>query len=470
MPGTSILSDQRSNDSLNGKTRYAACLDLPCLMAEPVSKHPLTRALWWSGIQACVKVLGQFSLVKVIALWYGPAGLALAGQFQNLLYLLQTMGGSATQNSSIQALNQDSLSAESQRGVLTVSLKISFWITMILALLWILGYPWLDALIFPSEFPGWLYFLLPLSCLLSTFFFWANAFLSATKNYRFLAIHNIHQTFWNTILFIVGGQQWGIVGACTGLALAQIPVACYSLWGMKRHAKFRLRVKEVWKFTSLLRKVPYPDGQSLKSPWPMVALSLYSVAASQITLVVVRSIMMKQYDINEVGYWEGLQRIGNIWVPIIATLLSSHFLPILSQQKNRRGFLRHSIQTILASGGLVLLFALILMASRSRVIPLLFSPDFGPMVMLLPLHLITDILKAVNWSLSHAILSQGQAKQLIVVDVIVQGILMGGVAFGSQHFGWAVAVQVYAATTLVQNILTLALWLRTYRLLKATSP
>ncbi|MFM7699431.1 MAG: hypothetical protein ACKO7V_01415, partial [Bacteroidota bacterium] len=139
-----------------------------------MSKHPLTRALWWSGIQACVKVLGQFSLVKVIALWYGPAGLALAGQFQNLLYLLQTMGGSATQHSSIQALNQDGLSAESQRGVLTVSLQISFWITMILALLWILGYPWLDALIFPSEFPGWLYFLLPLSCLLSTFFFWAN--------------------------------------------------------------------------------------------------------------------------------------------------------------------------------------------------------------------------------------------------------------------------------------------------------
>jgi PST family polysaccharide transporter len=239
---------------------------------------------------------------------------------------------------------------------------------------------------------------------------------------------------------------------------------------MKRHAKYRLRAKEVWNFTSLFRKLPYPDGQSLKSPWPMVALSLYSVAASQITLVVVRSIMMKQYDMNEVGYWEGLQRIGNIWVPIIATLLSSHFLPILSQQRTRKGFLQHSIQTILASGGLVSLFALVLMASRSRVIPLLFSQDFGPMIMLLPLHLITDILKAVNWSLSHAILSQGQAKQLIVVDVVVQGILMGGVAFGSQHFGWAVAVQVYAATTLVQNILTLILWLRTYRLLKATSP
>ena len=439
-------------------------------MAEPVSKHPLTRALWWSGIQACAKVLGQFSLVKVIALWYGPAGLALAGQFQNLLYLLQTMGGSATQNSSIQALNQDGLSAESRRGVLTVSFKISFWITTILALLWILGYPWLDALIFPSEFPGWLYFLLPLSCLLSTFFFWANAYLSATKNYRSLAIHNIHQTFWNTILFIVGGKQWGIVGACTGLALAQIPLAFYSIWGMKRHTKFRLRAKEVWNFTSLFRKLPYPDGQSLKSPWPMVALSLYSVAASQITLVVIRSIMMKQYDMNEVGYWEGLQRLGNLWIPVIATLLTSHFLPVLSQQRNREGFLRHSMQTLLVSGGLVSLFALVLMAIRFQAIPLLFSSDFGPMVMLLPLQCIADIFKAVNWSLSHAILSQGQAKQLIVVDVVVQGILMGGVAFGSQHFGWELAVQVYAVATLVQSILTLALWLRTYRQLLTTNP
>ncbi|MFM8317664.1 MAG: hypothetical protein ACKOAV_04735, partial [Bacteroidota bacterium] len=264
--------------------------------------------------------------------------------------------------------------------------------------------------------------------------------------------------------------QWGIVGACTGLALAQIPLAGYSLWGMKRRAKFRLRVKEVWSFTSLFRKVPYPDGQSLKSPWPMVALSLYSVAASQITLVVIRSIMMKQFDMNEVGYWEGLQRLGNLWIPVIATLLTSHFLPILSQQRNREGFLRHSMQSVLASGGLLTLFALVLMVFRFQAIPLLFSSDFGPMVMLLPLQCIADIFKAVNWSLSHAILSQGQAKQLIVVDVVVQGILMGGVAFGSQHFGWELAVQVYAAATLVQSILTLALWLRTYRLLLATNP
>ena len=110
------------------------------------------------------------------------------------------------------------------------------------------------------------------------------------------------------------------------------------------------------------------------------------------------------------------------------------------------------------------------MAFRFQAIPLLFSSDFGPMVMLLPMQLIADILKAVNWSLSHAVLSQGHAKQLIVVDVIVQGILMGGVALGSQHFGWAVAVQVYAAATLVQSILTMALWLRTYRLLMATNP
>jgi O-antigen/teichoic acid export membrane protein len=380
------------------------------------------------------------------------------------------MGGSATQNSSIQALNQEVLSAESQRGVLTVSLSISFWITTVLALLWGLGYPWLRGLVFPSEFPVWLYFLLPVSCLLSTFFFWANAFLSATKNYRSLAIHNIHQTFWNTVLFIVGGQGWGIVGACTGLAMAQIPIACLSIWRMRQRAKVTVRLKEIWNISSIMRNVPYPDSPKMKSPWPMVALSLYSVAASQITLVVIRSIMMKQYPINEVGYWEGLQRIGNLWIPVIATILSSHFLPILSQQKNRQGFLRHSIQSNLASGGLVLLFALGLMAFRFQAIPLLFSSDFGPMVMLLPLQLIADILKAVNWSLSHAVLSQGHAKQLIVVDVIVQGILMGGVALGSQHFGWAVAVQVYAAATLVQSILTMALWLRTYRLLMATNP
>jgi hypothetical protein len=430
-----------------------------------VRKHPLTKALWWSGIQACIKVLSQFSLVKVIALWFGPPGMALAGQFQNILYLLQTLGGSATQNSSIQAYNQIGLSPESRSVVLSVSLRISISISVILAALWVLGYPLLGGTIFPYGLPWWLYFLLPVSCFLSAFFFWANSYLSATKNYRLLAFHNIQQTLWTTSLFIAGGHFWGLNGACAGLAIAQIPVALHSIRWMNFRFGAGISIRELWSFRSLLRKAPYPIVESIKSPWPVIGLALYSVAATQFTLVAVRTIMIAHYPLEQVGYWEGLQRIGNLWVPVIATILASHFLPILSCQEHREGFLRHSIQTALSSGGLVMVFALCLMVFRFQAIPMLLSKDFGPMLMILPLQLIADILKAANWGLSHAVMAKGQSKNLIIADLIFQGTLLGGVAFGALNFDWAFAVQAYAAATALHCVLTLALWLRVYRLL-----
>jgi len=131
--------------------------------------------------------------------------LALASQFQYILYLLQILGGTATQNSSIQALSQTGLSPESRTQAISVSLRISLFIAVVLATLWVLSYTWLKGSIFPNDFPAWLYFLLPATCLLSSFFSWANTCLCTTKNYRLLAFHNIQQILWNMAFFIIMG-------------------------------------------------------------------------------------------------------------------------------------------------------------------------------------------------------------------------------------------------------------------------
>jgi hypothetical protein len=64
-------------------------------------------------------------------------------------------------------------------------------------------------------------------------------------------------------------------------------------------------------------------------------MALYSVGMTQVVLVLIRSQLLAEFSAETAGWWEGVQRIGNLWVPVISTLMTSHFLPALSQAKDR---------------------------------------------------------------------------------------------------------------------------------------
>ena len=68
--------------------------------------EPIQKALGWSILQSAFKLTGLYGVGKLMALWFGPAGLALIGQFQSLLYLQQNAGGFATYNALIQGMSQ----------------------------------------------------------------------------------------------------------------------------------------------------------------------------------------------------------------------------------------------------------------------------------------------------------------------------------------------------------------------------
>jgi len=108
-------------------------------------------------------------------------------------------------------------------------------------------------------------------------------------------------------------------GTYTRLAIAQFPVALHSLHWMHHRFKIRISASELWSFRPLLRLIQNRVDHSLKSPWPDIDLALYSIAATQLSLVAVHTIMMTHYSLEEVGYWVGLQRIDNLWVPLIVT-------------------------------------------------------------------------------------------------------------------------------------------------------
>ena len=419
-------------------------------MAKLPDFKPIQKALGWSVLQSVYKLGGLYGVGKLMALWFGPAGLALIGQFQNLLYLQQNAGGAAVHNALIQGLSRLQGEQRDPNPLLREGMLLGIALSLAVSVLWWALMPWVLDPILGENFPLTLAWVLPLTVLGSTFWAGALAQASSQGHYRRNALLNMAQTSSTLLFFGILGYRWGLYGACLGLGLAQIPPALYAYFQLKRYSR---SLQGPW--ASIIVSFAQLRHSRL---WPLVVMSLYSVGVTQVVLVIIRSHLFTEFSAETAGWWEGVQRIGNLWVPVISTLLTSHFLPSLSQAKDRSTYTRLSWQAALISSGLVGLYALAVWLLGDRAVTLLFSQDFHPMLAVLPLHLATDVLKAGVWGLHNAMLARQKASWLLFLDLGFQSAYVLGVLWATPRYGWEAAVGVYAAGMVVNALITIVLW------------
>jgi PST family polysaccharide transporter len=120
------------------------------------ASKPIQKALGWSILQSVYKLGGLYSVGKLMALWFGPAGLALIGQFQNLLYLQQNAGGAAVHNALIQGMSQQKAEGRDEESYLRKGLALGMILSLGVALLWWALLPWLLDPVLGGDFPLWL--------------------------------------------------------------------------------------------------------------------------------------------------------------------------------------------------------------------------------------------------------------------------------------------------------------------------
>jgi len=402
------------------------------------------RALGWSVLQSAVKVVGNFTMGKLVAIWFGPAGLAIVGQFQNLFFLQQSATGGAVQNGVIQGVAHADSNEEEQKVVIESGAAITMALTILFSLLWVFGSVWIREHWLEENFPPLVYYFLPISLIFSSVFFLVSGYFSALKNYSINATINILQSVATVLFFAVFGKIWGIYGACFGLLLGQIPAV---IWGF-RYFKKKLSV-------SISLRWPQKKENGM---WNFALLALYSAIATQLNQLLIRTHLTTEFSEVQAGYWEALQRISNLWVPVVSVLFTSLFLPRLTQRKLRGEFLKDTFLTVLAAGGLVFLFAVSVFAVKDWLLQWLFSEEFSSAKHMIGLHLLGDVLKAMTWSFAYALLSRKKSIALLVIDLLFNVLYYGLVVFLTNQGDWTGAILAYPLAMLVNLCATIGFW------------
>lgn len=366
----------------------------------------LVKTSLLSFIATAVKVLSGLVINKALAVYVGPAGLAIVGQFQNFLQIALTLAQGALNSGVTKYVAEYSKEDEKFPGILSTSLRISFYCSLTVSFV-ILGLsPWLSSWLMKSGEYTYVFVLLAITLSLFVLNNLLLSILNGLKEIKTFILINIIQSVsalvFTSLLIVFLGTH----GALIALATNQSVILFVVLLKLKNHPAIKIDNFKLAYDPILARKL-----------FSFVAMGLVSLICTPANLLLIRNLIGEKIGWDEAGYWQAIWYISSTYLMVVTTALGIYFLPTLSELKSKkelqgelfRGYLL--IIPTVAAMGIVIFFL------RDFIISLLFTENFSAMRELFKWQLIGDVFKIASWLLSYLLLAKAQTKKFIMAEI-----------------------------------------------------
>jgi PST family polysaccharide transporter len=388
-------------------------------------------------------------LNKVLAVYLGTGGYAAIGQFQNLVTVVATFGGGATNAGVVKYTAQYRDDPARQEAVWRTAamlglLGASVCAVVLLALRepiarWALG---------DSAMSGVVVWLAA-----SVAFIVINGLLLAILNgrkamgaYVAASIAGSLTTAATAIGLVLA---FGLYGALVALAVSQALACGVTAWLFMRTFGVRWR--------SLCGRI---DAAVARSLGGFALMSIASALAIPLAQITIRQGLILQLGWHEAGLWQALSKISETHLMLLTTTLSVYFLPRFSEigdaaelrAEVAKGY-RFVLPVVSAS-------ALLLFGMREPLIRVLLSPEFLPLTDVIGWQLCGDVLKIVSWVVGFTLVSHARTTAFIVTELLFSALLVGLTLVGAALDGLRGTAIAYALTYALHGAAMLGLFMQ----------
>lgn len=373
-----------------------------------------------NGVSVAIRTVISFVLNKILAIYIGPSGYPLMGQFQNFIQMITTFSGNAINTAIVKYTAEYHQEEEKQKQiwqnagsiVLTLSLACSVAILLLkkqLSLYIFHSLEYEDVFIW---FGGFLLFFN-----LNAMFI---AILNGKKEIIKLIIANVLGSLFSLIITGILAINYGIYGALIAVSIYQSVVFIVTLAICYKTSWFKLRY--------LFGRIDQP---TLKKFSGYVLMALVSSVCGPMSQILIRKDLIANFGEVQTGYWEAMIRLSTAYLSLITMTLSVYYLPRLSEltlKKDIKKEIYLGYQYILPMTVLIGGLAFLL---KDFIIEMLYTKDFLPMRELFVWQFLGDTLKIGGWLISYLMLSKAMTKIFIITEILFT-------------ISWVVFVQIFA--------------------------
>lgn len=365
-----------------------------------------------NAVAVATRMLTSLILNKVLAIYVGPSGYALIGQFQNIIGLSGAFASGATGQGVVRytAEHRDDPVRLQQlwRTAGTVTCAGSLIVGLALA---VFSKSLAQAALLDGAYQ-------PIIVLLAVglVFLALNSVLLAIINGRqdtrlFVRVSIAGSLV--TLLFTVALTLWqGLTGALTALAVNQSLALAATLILTRRERWLRLR--------GLFGRVHWP---TLRRLGQYVAMAAVAAVALPLAQVVIRRHLIDDVGIARAGLWDAMNRISAMYLLFFTSTLSIYYLPRIAEIRSKaelRGEVGRVFALVTAAVAVV---SLLIYALRHIVVGMLFDRSFLPMIDLFLPQLIGDTLRLSSWTFAYVMIGRALTTTFIIIEIGTSALL-----------------------------------------------
>ena len=359
-----------------------------------------------NGIAVLIRTATLFILNKILAVYVGPSGYAVIGQFQNFIQIVTTFAGGAINNAVIKYTAEYYDDKNKQRIVWKAAGSIILLFSIIATVLIIVFQRQLSFLIFNNYEYQSIFVWFAVFLVFFNFNALFLAILNGKKEILKLVVANISGSLFSLVITSILAIKYKIYGALIALSIYQSIVFFITLL---------LCYKADWfKLSYLFGRI---DPNIAKKFGAFALMALTSAVCLPLSQIFIRSYLTGEFGINYAGYWEAMIRLSGGYLMLVTTTLGVYYLPRLSELSIISDIKKEVYLGYKFIFPLALLGAMSVYFLRDWIIAVLFTDSFLPMRDLFLWQMIGDSLKIGSWILAYLMLSKAMTKLFIITEI-----------------------------------------------------
>ncbi|MCG3656770.1 O-antigen translocase [Aliarcobacter butzleri] len=359
-----------------------------------------------TAIATAIKILNGLVVTKIIAIYIGPAGLALLASFQNFTSIVMTFATAGLNNGIVKYTAEYSSKIDKRR-LWSTSIRISFIFTAICSFFIFIFNKQLSIYFFQTFDYKDIFTLFSITLFMFSLNTVLLSILNGQKEITKLTMINIFSSFVGLFLTGILTYYYNLYGALVSNVLGQTIVLLITIYFLLKTNWFKIKM--------FIGKI---DNDELKKLSHFFLMALVSALTIPISQIIIRNYISDNLSLEDAGYWEAIWRISSTFTMFITTILTVYYLPKLASLKTDielKNELFYGFKIIIPLTLFCILFIYIL---KDFIILVLFTKDFLPIKELFFYQLLGDLLKIVSFLVSYLMLAKVMTKLYIYSQII----------------------------------------------------
>lgn len=415
-------------------------------------KTDLFKTSFWNGVATVFKMGAGLITNKIIAVYLGPGGIAIMGQFRNFTEMVMSFSLLGVNTGVTKYIAESRDDIDTRNKYLSTGFYITLVGTIIAGLVVFFGRGYFGRNILHTEEYSSIFIVFSLTLILFSLNSFFIGVFNGFKQFKIIIARNILGSLLSLIMALVLVIEFGLYGALLGVILSQ-SLIFFVLTGVLLRSDW-FSFKTFFKNFNFKKIIKF-------SNFTIMAL-VTSIFVTYIQLLI-RNYIINNLSANEAGFWEGMIRISNIFAMVFTTTLSLYYLPRFSEIKSYgelkveifKGY-KFIIPLLLISGATMFFL-------RKFVVELLYSKEFYPMIPLFLFQIIGDILKISSWLLSYNLLAKAKTLFFVLTEITFGISLYGFTLFFVNTFGVIGTTYAYALNYFIYLIIMVLMFRKLFR-------